>query len=227
MYKKISISVVIPCYNEEAGIAKVIAEIPACVDEIIVVDNNSTDRTAIVARRLGAKVITEKTQGYGAALRTGLASATKDTIVALDGDGTYSPAYIPEMAGFMLDNKYDFVTANRFYKNHHNTLPLVNLLGNKILTFWVNQLFHFAMADSQSGMFLIKRTLFARLQPISSGMSFSEEIKLRVMHIPALKWGEFPIVYHDRSRLGKKKLRIWKDGLENLGFLLAMKFKGL
>jgi len=72
MHRSLTISVVIPCYNEEDGVREVIGRMPGAVDEIVVVDNNCTDRTAEVARGLGARVVAEKTPGYGAALRPAL-----------------------------------------------------------------------------------------------------------------------------------------------------------
>ena len=89
MYRDLTISVVIPCYNEEEGIQHVIRSLPPSVDEVVVVDNNSTDRTAEVSAALGARVVPEKRKGYGAAYKAGLPAATKDVTVTMDGDGTY------------------------------------------------------------------------------------------------------------------------------------------
>ena len=85
------LSVVIPCYNEEDGIREVIGRMPAGVDEIVVVDNNCTDRTAELATALGARVVHEKTPGYGAAYKAGMAAARSDLIITMDGDGAYPP----------------------------------------------------------------------------------------------------------------------------------------
>ena len=89
MYKGSRITVVIPCLNEEKGIQHVLADLPDFVDEVIVVDNNSTDRTADVARKMGAIVIPELDRGYGRAYKKGFAHATGDIIVTLDGDCSY------------------------------------------------------------------------------------------------------------------------------------------
>src|SRR5689334_23435486 len=83
------ISVVIPCHNEEEGVRAVIEQMPPIVDEILVVDNCSTDRTAEVARSLGARVVHESRKGYGRAYKTGFEKARGDIIVTMDGDGTY------------------------------------------------------------------------------------------------------------------------------------------
>jgi len=81
MHRGLKISVVIPCYNEEDGVRYTMGQLPACVDEVVVVDNNSTDRTAEVARSLGARVVRETRKGYGAAYQAGLPAATGDITV--------------------------------------------------------------------------------------------------------------------------------------------------
>ena len=86
MYKGQSITVIIPCLNEEQGIEKMLRAMPDFVDEVIVVDNNSTDRTSEVAASLGAKVIREEVRGYGRAYKRGFADATSDIIITLDGE---------------------------------------------------------------------------------------------------------------------------------------------
>ncbi len=86
MYKSLRITVVIPCLNEEEGIANVLREVPPFVDEVIVVDNGSTDRTAAVSREMGARVVTELNRGYGRAYKRGFAQATGESIITQDGD---------------------------------------------------------------------------------------------------------------------------------------------
>src|SRR5438128_10374520 len=89
MYKNLRVTVVIPCLNEEQGIQEVLREAPSFIDEVIVVDNGSTDRTAAVARQMGAHVVTELSRGYGRAYKSGFSQATGDIVVTLDGDHSY------------------------------------------------------------------------------------------------------------------------------------------
>ena len=89
MYKGRSITVIIPCLNEEQGIEQILRAMPEFVDEVVVVDNNSTDRTSDVAASLGAKVVREEVRGYGRAYKRGFADATSDIIITLDGDHFY------------------------------------------------------------------------------------------------------------------------------------------
>src|ERR1022692_438087 len=88
MYKSLTITVIIPCLNEEQGIEKVLRAMPEFVDEVIVVDNNSTDRTSDVAVALGAKVVREQVRGYGRSYKRGFAEATSDLIITLDRKST-------------------------------------------------------------------------------------------------------------------------------------------
>ena len=94
MHSNLSIGVVIPCCNEEEGVRGVIGRLPAVVDEVVVVDNNCTDRTAEVAASLGVRVVSERTPGHGAAYEAGLRAVQSDIVVTLDGDGTYPPEEI-------------------------------------------------------------------------------------------------------------------------------------
>src|SRR6266849_3592740 len=108
MYSRKIITVVIPCLNEEVGIQKVLARMPRFVDEIIVVDNNSTDRTAQVAQQMGARVVYERIRGYGRAYKTGLMKARGDIIVTLDGDQSYPPDAISYLLEVFLRSGVHF-----------------------------------------------------------------------------------------------------------------------
>ena len=134
MYRDKTISVVIPCYNEEEGVKYVLNSLPPIVDESVVVDNNCTDSTAEVAKSLGAKVVEERTPGYGAAYKTGLAAATQDIIITMDGDATYPPEAIPELMDVLVDRNLDFISAARFPLSDKKAMGFTNQLGNYILT---------------------------------------------------------------------------------------------
>src|SRR6185503_19027663 len=152
MHRELSISVVIPCYNEEDGVREVMGRIPSVVDEVVVVDNNCTDRTAEVARGLGAKVVAETRRGYGAAYKAGLRAATSDVIVTLDGDGTYPPEEIPRLVDTLLEQRWDFLSASRFPLSDQRAMGVSNRVGNWALTVAAAVLFFKPIRDSQSGM---------------------------------------------------------------------------
>ena len=224
MHRGLTVSVVIPCYNEEDGVREVIGRMPKAVDEIVVVDNNCTDRTAEVARSLGAVVVAEKTPGYGAAYKAGLRTASRELIVTLDGDGTYPPEEIPRLVDTLVDRNWDFLSASRFPLSDGRAMGLSNRLGNAVLTAAAAVLFLQPIRDSQSGMWVFRRAALPRLRLTSDGMAFSEEIKLEAL-LRGLRFGEAHIPYG--ARIGEVKLQKWRDGWQNLTFLVRKRFGGV
>ena len=222
MYRGKTISVVIPCYNEEEGLKGVIPSIPESVDEIVVVDNNSTDETAEVARGLGARVVFEGRQGYGAAYKAGLPTVTGEITVTMDGDGTYPVEQIEECIDYLLDNDLDFVSACRFPLRDPQAMNLSNKIGNSVLTIATLLLFMRAIKDSQSGMWIYRSAIYPRLAPKSDGMPLSEEIKIAAIRDPGITFGEYHVNYH--PRIGEVKLQKWRDGMLNLLYLLKLRF---
>jgi glycosyltransferase involved in cell wall biosynthesis len=225
MYKNHRISLVMPCQNEENGLREIFRDLPSCVDEVIVVDNNSTDCTAMVARELGALVIPEKRPGYGAAYKAGLRRASGDIIVTMDGDATYPRNFIPILLDVMIDEDFDFITCDR---TGHKDKPSnwLRVFGNDVLNLFIWLLFWFRVRDSQSGMWVLRRGVLEHLHLTSDGMAFSEEIKLEAMSRKALiRSKELPIYYKERH--GVSKLHIWRDGFYNLFFLFRKRFGGL
>src|SRR6058998_3477639 len=114
MHKSSKITVVIPCLNEEQGIRKVLQSLPSFVDEIIVVANNSTDRTAEVSRSMGATVVRELHRGYGRAYKKGFSQATGDIIVTLDGDHSYPVDALSYLIEAFMHCRVGFLSASRF-----------------------------------------------------------------------------------------------------------------
>jgi glycosyltransferase involved in cell wall biosynthesis len=221
MRQNLKLSLVIPCYNEEDGVREVIGRCPDIVDEIVVVDNNCTDRTAEVARSLGAVVVSEKRPGYGAAYKAGLRAATGDVIVTLDGDGTYPPEAIAGLVDTLVAKQWDFLSACRFPLADPKAMGLTNQLGNWVLTTTSMVLFFKAIRDSQSGMWVFKRSILDRLRVTSDGMPFSQEIKLEAV-LRGFRFGETHI--HYGARIGEVKLQKWRDGWLNLSFLFKKRF---
>lgn len=218
MYRDLRISVVIPCFNEEHGLRHVLERMPAYVDEVVVVDNNSTDATALVAQELGARVIFESRKGYGNAYQAGLPAATGDIIATVDGDGTYPSDVIAPIIDHMIARQLDFVSASRFPLRDRRAMRARNVLGNKILTYTFRLLYARWIADSQSGMWVFRRGCLRHVRPTQPGMAFSEEIKIEALQAPGLRFGEYHIDYYER--IGETKLYTWRDGFINLGYLL-------
>lgn len=222
MYKNQKISVVIPCYNEEAGIVSTLKSIPSWVDEVLVIDNNSYDQTAPLARKLGAKVIHESKQGYGSAIQKGLKIAKGDIIITSDADGTYPLKNIKQMIDHLLRNNLDFVAGNRFPLKNKNAMPFPNKMGNFILTLAMNLLTLKFIKDSQTGMWVFRRSILKKMCLESHSMSLSEEIKMEALCNPNIKYSEYHIHYFDR--VGNSKLRRLRDGIPNFLFLYKKRF---
>ncbi len=222
MYKGQSITAIIPCLNEEKAIGHVLGEIPDFVDEVIVVDNNSTDRTADVARASGAKVVHEPVAGYGRAYKRGFACATGDIIVTLDGDHTYPVSGISYLLEAFLHLDVDFLNASRFPVRDPRGMSFKHKIGNILLSCAMSILFFKWVRDSQSGMWVFRRKLLDKMQLESDGMAFSEEIKIEALRVANSRFGEISIIYS--TRLGETKLNPYRDGLQNLLFLVRKRF---
>jgi glycosyltransferase involved in cell wall biosynthesis len=222
MYKGQSITVIIPCLNEEQGIRRVLENMPDFVDEVIVVDNNSTDRTHDVAKALGARVIREEVRGYGRSYKRGFGYATGDLIITLDGDHSYPVDALSYLLEAFLHLDVDFLNASRFPVRDRNAMSTKHWIGNLILSLAMSVLYFRWVRDSQSGMWVFRRSIIADMKLISDGMSFSEEIKIEALKSSKVRFGEISIQY--TSRLGEIKLNPWRDGFQNLWFLVKKRF---
>src|ERR1700756_5594970 len=174
MYKSQRITVIIPCLNEEQGIEQVLRRMPEFVDEIIVVDNGSTDRTSEVARSLGAEVIREDVRGYGRSYKAGFSQATGDIIVTLDGDQSYPPDAISYLLEAFLHLDVDFLNASRFPVRDRAAMSFKHKIGNLILSVAMSLLYFRWVRDSQSGMWVFRRSILEHMHLESDSMAFSE-----------------------------------------------------
>jgi glycosyltransferase involved in cell wall biosynthesis len=217
MYKDLRITVVIPCLNEEAGVQRVLGALPPFVDEVIVVDNGSTDRTAVVAREMGAIVVSELNRGYGRAYKTGFGRASGDIIVTLDGDHSYPADALSYLLEAFLHCRVGFLSASRFPTLSDEAMSFKHKIGNRILSFTMSVLFLTWVNDSQSGMWIFRRDALHKMKLVSNGMAFSQEIKIEAIKNRDIGFREMFINYS--QRVGEIKLQPWRDGFKNLAFL--------
>ena len=222
MYKGQKITVVIPCLNEEQGIEQVLRRMPEYVDQVIVVDNGSTDRTSQVARGFGAQVIREDVRGYGRSYKRGFGYATGDLIVTLDGDHSYPVDGISYLLEAFLHLEVDFLNASRFPVRDRRAMSFKHKFGNIMLSLAMSIFYFRWVRDSQSGMWVLRRSILKDMDLESDGMAFSEEIKIEALKHRHIRFGEISIQYS--SRMGEGKLNPWRDGFYNLYFLARKRF---
>ena len=218
------VTVVIPTINEEAGIGLVLDSIPKDTNlkiEVLIIDTDSTDRTKAIAISKGARVINESRRGYGRAYKTGFEYANGDIIVTLDADCTYPAEEIPRLVKLLRDEKLDFINCDRLSKMEPGAMSSKHKFGNWVLSTTMNLFFRTGLKDSQTGMWVFRRSILEKLELESDGMPMSEEIKIEAVK-KGFKVKEVPIVY--RPRKGEVKLRSWSDGNKNLKFLFHKKF---
>lgn len=223
-----TLTVVIPALNEEKGIGPVLREIPikklkemGYNTEVLVVDNGSEDQTPHIARSNGAKVIHQPIRGYGNAYKAGFASATGDVIATGDADMTYPFESIPD-AIQMIDKGYDFINTDRLTTLNPEVMEGSHVWGNKLLTVVTRLLFRWPFKDSQSGMWIFRRGILDEMYVRSSGMPFSQELKIEA-HARGFKCAEMPIDY--RARAGEVKLNTIGDGIGNILHLFRKRLR--
>lgn len=203
-------SLILPAYNEEAGLRATLGSVAALgVDlEVIVVDDGSSDGTAAAGERAGAIVARHTTnRGKGAALRTGVRVASTDRIVTMDADTTYPAGAIPRLLALL--DAHDYVSAARRQGRGH--IPVVNRLGNSLIAFAIRRLSGSRLADPLTGMYAMRRSAFLDLHPTSEGFGIETEIAMKAA-ARSLSTAEVWIEYGPRE--GESKLRPLRDGVE-------------
>jgi glycosyltransferase involved in cell wall biosynthesis len=162
------VSVIIPTMNEEASIGLVIAEVKKALGarphEVIVVDTESKDRTRDIAREGGAVVVEEPRRGYGRAYKTGMERASGEYVVTLDADMTYPAEDIPALLEMLESKDLDFISTNRFARMQEGAMSAKHRFGNWVLSFTTRLLFRVRLKDSQSGMWVFRKSILKDLQ---------------------------------------------------------------
>lgn len=195
------------------GLDFVLKTLPAYIDEVIVVDNGSTDSSREIAKKYNVKLLTEETKGYGKALLKGLRYVTGDTVAVIDGDGSYSVGSLREIYDFMEKGNFDFINGCRFPLYNYKVMPLTNRWGNYFISWLIRKIFKINIKDSQSGWMVFKRSILDSICIYNTGMGFSQEIKIKSW-LGNKKCAEVHIPYN--TRIGRVKFKKISDGLKNL-----------
>ncbi len=222
------ISIVMPCLNEEAGIAQCIMWAHEGLDraglpgEIIVADNGSSDRSREIARAAGAEVVVQPLRGYGNAYHKGFAASSGRYIVMGDADQTYDFREIDRLIE-PLRQGYDYVLGSRFRGNIlPGAMPWTHrYIGNPVLTFILNLLFGLKSSDAHSGLRAFTREAYLRMGLTSPGMEFASELVIKAAEAN-LRVAEVPITYYPRA--GSSKLNAVRDAWRHVRFMVAYRF---
>ena len=216
------IAVLVPCFNEEAAVATVIADFRKALPSarIFVYDNNSSDRTVAVAREAGAEVRRERRQGKGHVVRRMFADIDADIYVLVDGDATYDAASAPRMIDALVSDRLDMVVGFRVdqvetaYRRGHRA-------GNWMLTGFLSSVFGQAFKDILSGYRVLSRRFVKSFPVLSDGFEIETELSVHALEL-ALPVTEIETPYYARPAGSFSKLNTWRDGFRILGTILKL-----
>jgi glycosyltransferase involved in cell wall biosynthesis len=217
------VAVIVPCYNEELAVAKVVSDFAAALPQatIYVYDNNSKDRTAEVARQAGAIVRTEKRKGKGNVVRRMFADVSADVYILVDGDDTYDAFAAPTLIQRMVDEQLDMVVGLRRHGNAKKAYRPGHEFGNWMLTSLVNWAFGAKFADMLSGYRVMSRRFVKSFPALSSGFEIETELNVHTLEIGA-SVEEVPTTYKERPPGSASKLNSIRDGLRILRLITRL-----
>ena len=215
------IAVLVPCYNEEQTIARVVADFRAALPTatIYVYDNNCLDGTAAYAAEAGAEVRHEMLQGKGNVIRRMFADVDADIYVLVDGDGTYDAASAPEMIQLLIDDHLDMVNGARIgdstaYRYGHR-------FGNRMLTGIVSAVFGRQLSDILSGYRIFSRRFVKSFPGLSRGFEIETELTVHALEL-RLPIAEMHTPYGARPEGSTSKLDTWRDGMRILAMIVLL-----
>ncbi len=216
------IAVLIPCYNEQAAVATVIADFRKALPSaaIYVYDNNSSDRTAAIAREAGAEVRNERHQGKGHVVRRMFADIDADIYVLVDGDATYDAASAPRMIEVLRADQLDMVVGRRLDKSEA-AYRRGHRLGNWMLTGFLSSVFGEVFTDILSGYRVFSRRFVKSFPVLSDGFEIETELTVHALEL-ALPVAEIDTPYYARPEGSFSKLNTWSDGFRILGTILKL-----
>jgi hypothetical protein len=241
-----SLSVIIPCYNENTTIRRVVdtvvrADTTAATSgllplrkEIVIVDDYSIDGTRDVLDQLQREfpalypeatlhvLLHEINRGKGAAVRTGIQNATGDIVIIQDADLEYDPKDFPTVLEPILTGRADAVFGNRFHGGAHRVLYFWHFQANRMLTLFCNMLTDLNLSDMEVGYKAFRREIFSQFKLKSDRFGFEPEVTIKTAKLQCRIY-EVPISYHGRTYAEGKKIG-WKDGVAALWHMIKYRF---
>jgi glycosyltransferase involved in cell wall biosynthesis len=223
------ITVLIPAYNEKNTIQEITKRVQAMklADEIIIVDDGSTDGTRSLLAEMDGKgnvhvILHEKNQGKGAAVRTGISAATGDVLIIQDADLEYDPREYPNLLKPILEGVADVVYGSRFLGAPHRAILFWNMVANHILTFMTNILYNTILTDMETGYKVFKREVVAEIKIHAKRFDFEPEFTAKILK-KKVRIYEVPITFNPRDYNEGKKIKM-QDAFEAVWTLLKFRF---
>jgi glycosyltransferase involved in cell wall biosynthesis len=216
------VAAIVPCYNEAAAIAKVVADLKAAVPEatVYVYDNASTDDTVEVAKAAGAVVRSESLKGKGNVIRRALADVDADVYLMIDGDDTYDAAAAPRLIEALLEGPLDHVTGVRTpedegaYRSGHE-------MGNRAFNKVVSVIFGHPVNDMLSGYRVFSRRFVKSFPAVSRAFEIETELTVHAIN-NRVPQAEVPVGFRDRPEGSESKLRTYHDGFRILRMIARL-----
>jgi hypothetical protein len=220
------LSFVLPVLGFEPGLEETLTNIPIndlskkFDVEILVIwtptkNYNDFEEIADIAKKFNAKVIIEEIEGFGRAHRRGYEIANGGIIIASDSDGTYPLESTTKFLDIFLKKRLDFLSVNRFDSLEKNSMTFTHFIGNKVLTFLVDILLALRIKDSQSGMWILKKSILKYLNLREDSATFATEIKIK----PFKKFRSEEVNGRYKKRIGKNKMNSLKLGISQLIYI--------
>jgi len=217
------IAILVPCYNEELTIGKVIAGFRSQLPDasIYVFDNNSTDRTAEIARQAGAVVIHEHRQGKGFVVQSMFRLVEADVYVMVDGDDTYPAAEVQRLLAPVLRSEADMVVGSRLHSDSRSSFKRLNLLGNQAFLATLNTVFGVRLTDILSGYRAFSRAFVKGVTLVGGGFEVETELTIKALE-GRFRIAEVAVDLGVRPEGSNSKIRLVQDGFRILGTIFAL-----